>query len=719
MKHVSKNFSQDNIFINFYAVLLIFLSFNLFSNPYYKYGENISTLNIFGESGIIVLPSAKIKPSGSLNFSFSRGDFYKYGSLTISPFDWIEANYFYYRPDDLYWGIVKGAALDKGFSVKFSKNINRLSLAIGLSDFAGTGYFTREYFVGSYDFNGFRLTGGLGFGKFAFRDGFKNPFSFLAEEFKTRNSETYGFGGKPSYDQWFRGNAAFIGGAEFFLWGPLKNTAFKVEYDPFDYFKDFSVKGSNGQELDLRKRESNINFGFTHSFTNNISLGLYLIKGNTLNFTFTFGGNFSKSFFAKKKFDNEIYKTQKGATPEQNFYENLILNTNKKQIFLQSAEIENKNLKVAVSSSKFRDPIYIHKKIGKIAFDLKEEMAIDLTHVTTIPVNVGFELSRITTPAHQFNDSKQYTLENVINDSVLSPGEINNFKQLSFRPTVKYPAIFSGFAPSIVNHIGDPRRFYFGGITLRMDNEIQLSRSLMIKTEIHQNIANNFDEKENNPDSKLPHVRTDIVSYLQESDTYITRMQGDYFFSPRKEIFAKVSMGLLEDMYAGYGAEFLYKPFESNFSLSLDLYKVKKRDFERKFELLKYRAKTGHISFNYHIPNLDILGTLSFGKYLAGDEGYTFDISRRLDSGFRAGIFFTRTNVSVDLFGEGSFDKGFYFQIPIDLFLNDYRGGYINFKLRPLTRDGGQKLQAGNDLIGIMHSTSRAEIERYWGAFND
>jgi hypothetical protein len=71
------------------------------------------------------------------------------------------------------------------------------------------------------------------------------------------------------------------------------------------------------------------------------------------------------------------------------------------------------------------------------------------------------------------------------------------------------------------------------------------------------------------------------------------------------------------------------------------------------------------------------------------------------------------------LFGEGSFDKGFYFQIPIDLFLNDYRGGYINFKLRPLTRDGGQKLEAGNDLIGLMHTTSRAEIERDWGSFND
>ena len=196
-------------------------------------------------------------------------------------------------------------------------------------------------------------------------------------------------------------------------------------------------------------------------------------------------------------------------------------------------------------------------------------------------------------------------------------------------------------------------------------------------------------------------------------------MQIDYFFNTYKGVFGKLSAGILENMYAGAGFEFLYKPFEQNFSIGLEAYQVKKRGFARRFDLLEYEINTGHINLNYHLPEWGILGTLSYGKYLAGDEGYTFDISRRLSSGFRTGIFFTRTNVSAELFGEGSFDKGFYFQIPIDLFLNDYRGGYINFKLRPLTRDGGQKLEAGNDLIGIMHASSRAEIERDWVSFND
>ena len=78
---------------------------------------------------------------------------------------------------------------------------------------------------------------------------------------------------------------------------------------------------------------------------------------------------------------------------------------------------------------------------------------------------------------------------------------------------------------------------------------------------------------------------------------------------------------------------------------------------------------------------------------MAKDEGYTLDLSRITDSGFRAGIFFSRTDVSAAEFGEGSFDKGFYFKIPFNLFRKSYTKQSFDFKLRPLTRDGGAKLE--------------------------
>ncbi len=694
------------------------------SNSYYIFGNQYSSLNSFGESGLIVLPSAEIKDAGSVNFSFSTNEIFKYGALTISPFNWLEASYFYYRPKDLYWlgSSTKGQYLDKGFSIKFNHELSeRLILAVGLSDFSGTGFFAREYILGTYRDNGYKLTAGLGFGKFSDQDSFSNPFGLIKSGFEERplRSSNYNLGGSPSYNQWFRGDASFLFGAEFFLSGHLKNTTLKIDYDPFDYVNSFSSNGKVGSDFDLRKKDANINIGLHHAFGDNVSLGLYFIKGNTLNFTFTFGGNFSKPFFNKKLPSVSALDSQKGANVKESFYEDLIFNINRKSIFLQSAELKDRELKVAVASSKYRNPIHVHALLGETVAEVQKINNVPIDSLNTVGVNVGHELQRISSPLTAFSDREDRVLELVAKESTLAAGKGNAYRSYEFRPTIKYPASFTGIAPALVNHIGDPAKFYYGGIVLRLDNEIQFSSRLQLNTEIHQNLANNFDEKRNFPDSLLPRVRTDIVSYLQESDAYISSMQLDYFFNPYKEVFGKFSAGILENMYAGAGVEFLYKPFEQNFSIGLEAYRAKKRAFDRKFELLDYEINTGHINFNYHLPKWGILGTLSYGKYLAGDEGYTFDISRRLASGFRTGVFFTRTNVSAELFGEGSFDKGFYFQIPIDLFLNDYRGGYINFKLRPLTRDGGQKLEAGNDLIGLMHTTSRAEIERDWGSFND
>ena len=128
-----------------------------------------SSYNSLGQAGLINLPSAEIYDEQSIYFTLTRSSFSKLGTITVTPFDWLEASYFYYRPDDLLWGDTKGLYIDKGFNVKFSYKPNNILLpqiAIGLDDFAGTGQFTREYIVTTYNFNNIKLTSGLGWGKF-------------------------------------------------------------------------------------------------------------------------------------------------------------------------------------------------------------------------------------------------------------------------------------------------------------------------------------------------------------------------------------------------------------------------------------------------------------------------------------------------------------------------------------------------------------------------
>jgi hypothetical protein len=109
-----------------------------------------------------------------------------------------------------------------------------------------------------------------------------------------------------------------------------------------------------------------------------------------------------------------------------------------------------------------------------------------------------------------------------------------------------------------------------------------------------------------------------------------------------------------------------------------------------------------------------VTASIIAGQYLAGDRGVTIDLSRRFKTGFRLGVFASKTNISSELFGEGSFDKGFYFQVPTDMFLPTYKTGNISMALHPLTKDGAALLYNHNALYGILGDTDFSSIRRDW-----
>jgi hypothetical protein len=82
----------------------------------------------------------------------------------------------------------------------------------------------------------------------------------------------------------------------------------------------------------------------------------------------------------------------------------------------------------------------------------------------------------------------------------------------------------------------------------------------------------------------------------------------------------------------------------------------------------------------------------SVGQYLAKDKGVTLDVSKRFDSGVMVGFYATKTNVSAEQYGEGTFTKGFYISVPMDLFTVTPTRGRAQVNWVPLTRDGGQML---------------------------
>ena len=707
---------------------LFFSVFSFADYSDYIYTNSEPSYNSLGQTGLIMTPSAHIKTGPSIYLTSSRNNIWKIGTLTATPFDWLEAGYYYYRPSDIAWAGQKGLYLDKGFNVKFSftpKRLNnRVTFAAGLDDFAGTGIFAKEYLVSTFNFQNARLNLGVGFGMFAGEDSltFSNPLSKIAPSFEKRlnideyrDDDRYGQGGTPTTDAWFKGDATFFGGLEYFI--PYKKgIKVKIELDTFDYF-DFTVPGP-GKDLpsrnSIRWKDSKINYGISYPFKYG-NIDLSYIKGNTLNISLSLGLGMKNNIVKKKPFTPTISPNINNSENELTFYRDLLSNLARNQIYMQSADISENNLSISIETDKFRNPVVSSSRAAYIAKSISDFDNFNFDYINVSTISMGSQINEMSFKEKNLLLHEQnYPLSLVIRETDIINPKPNSYKAHKYQPLVNFPIIFNTFKPEIRSHIGSPQKFYYGGISLILNSEIQFNRNLVLSSKIGTSLIDNFGEKASQPASNLPHVRTEVVDYLNGSKTYIEKLKLDYIWSPRKNVYTKLSSGIFETMYGGFGGELLYKPFNSDIYIGYDFYKVKRREFDQKFKFKDYEVQTDHINLGYYHTRSNILIKTSYGNYLAGDKGYTLDLSRRTASGVSIGFFFSRTNVPFDLFGEGSFDKGFYFNIPNDVFSSSYSKLFTGFGLKTLFRDGGQVFNIDNSLIDFFHKTSRTEITEGW-----
>jgi hypothetical protein len=681
--------------------------------------------NSLGQTGLINTPSAEIHNEQSLYFTFNRGSYTKLGTLTATPFNWLEASYFYYRPDDLLWGSTKGLYLDKGFNIKVSykpKNILLPQIALGLDDFAGTGQFTREYIVTTYNFNTLKLTTGVGWGKYVGSTSYKNPLSLFSDRFSDRPLyQATDQGGQPSYNQWFRGPAApLIGIEKKFI--SNKNLSIKIEYDPFDYFKfGCCGEGISQESTSERVKDLSVNFGLSYRLNEYGNIDMSYIKGNSWNLSFSIGLT-NKNYRKKNKFRPVIKNKEHNQPSDKNeFYLDLLDSLNNKKLFLQTADLEESTLNMTIESADHFNPIIYSSRAAYIANEVSKQNNIYLKSIEIGHLSRGIKINSIKYNTSDLDLTNRKPDILIKRNTLVAKPNLGSFNKHEFKPSVLFPVIFNQFSPDIKTHVGSPEKFLYSGIGVKATTEIQINRHLVFYSVIGKSIQNNFDKKVSDPNSQLATVRTQIVDYLQNTsnDLYITNLSLENIWSPYNNIYAKINIGYLEGMYGGIASEVLYKPFESNLAFSVEYNKVKQRSFSQKFSFNKYKVSTKHLNIAYYHPQSNILTKWSYGKYLAADRGYTLDLSRRMPNGWQAGIWFSNTNVSAEQFGEGSFDKGFYVNIPLSIFSKNYSKNVQGFSLRTMTRDGAQRLELRNRLIDSFYGSSLDELNENWSTYLD
>ncbi len=201
---------------------------------------------------------------------------------------------------------------------------------------------------------------------------------------------------------------------------------------------------------------------------------------------------------------------------------------------------------------------------------------------------------------------------------------------------------------------------------------------------------------------------------MRQGDVTIAELYADYALSPRPDWFVKGAAGIFEQMYGGVSGEVLYRPFDKRWALGLELNWLGRRDFDQLVGFRDYDVVTGHVSLYYDLARHGLAAEVHAGRYLARDFGATFQLARHFDNGVAIGGFVTFTDTSFDEFGEGSFDKGFFLNLPLDLAFGNSVRRRTTVEFRPLTRDGGQRAAIPGRLYELTKQGSVVAISRDW-----
>jgi Exopolysaccharide biosynthesis protein YbjH len=201
--------------------------------------------------------------------------------------------------------------------------------------------------------------------------------------------------------------------------------------------------------------------------------------------------------------------------------------------------------------------------------------------------------------------------------------------------------------------------------------------------------------------STLPHVRSDIALYLQEGRFKLPRLLVNQYLEPRQRVYARLSAGIYELMFAGAGGQVLYLPERGRWAADLSVDWLQQRSADRIFGFRDYNTVTALGAFHYRLP-WGLTATARAGRFLAKDTGVRFELKRRFRSGITFGAWYTRTNGNDDTPpgspGDPYYDKGIFMSIPLGSMLTRDTRARSELALSPWTRDVGQMVVSPGDL---------------------
>jgi hypothetical protein len=670
-------------------------------------------VSTFGTPGLIDMPTGEVFPDGTLHLNTAFRDGTQRYNLSFQITPRIFGSFRYSIIDD--YDAVIGTRYDRSFDLGYliaEETELRPSVVVALRDFGGTGIYSSEYVAATKHFMDERLslTGGIGWGRLGSYGSFDNPLGALSDTFDTRGAGPSSITevGRLETDQWFRGDAALFGGLAYQISDRL---SFRLEYSSDDYGREVARTGF--------EHRTPFNAALSYGFGNGADLTVYALHGSEIGFMANLPIDPQNPAYA-----SGIEEAPPALVPRQtaaalSWTDGSVESKNSplsaalrdQGIALEGLTVEGSTATVRMANGRYPAEA---QALGRTARVLANHLPETVTTFRVESTANGMTTSR-TTLRRSDLEALEYDLD----------GSWRSYVRAGFEDAPRteataiagtYPKFDWRLSPYFDPALFDPDNPLRADLGLQAEAAFTPVRGLIFSGAIRQPIVGNLDESTRSSSSVLPHVRTDVVDYAKDSDLEIKHLTAEYFFRPGRNLFGRVTAGYLETMYGGLSTELLWKPLNGPLALGAEVNYAKKRDYDQLFGFQDYDIVTGHASVYYDLGR-GYLGQLDVGRYLAGDYGATVSLDREFDNGFRVGAFFTLTDVSFDDFGEGSFDKGIRFTVPIDWLSGaPVQGGY-GTTIRPVLRDGGARLDVRNRLYEVVRGSQTNELEDRWGRF--
>ena len=662
----------------------------------------VTTASDWGGVGLLQTPSARMEKAGNLTVNFSRIYPYFQGNIMVQPLDWLEAGFRYTNVSNRLYNANPDfsgdqAYKDKSFDAKFrlwTESAYMPQVALGLRDFAGTGLFSGEYLVASKRTGPLDWSLGLGWGNAGARGNLRNPLARLRPSFDTRKGSDVATGGSFAFGSYFRGPTALFGGVQYQTpWEPL---ILKLEYDGNDY----QHEGLGN----ILRQNSPWNFGAVYRAGRAVDVTLGVERGNMAMLGVTLHTQLDGLSMPKLNDPPRVAVALNRPQQDPDWSATSRDIAAQTDWHVRRIEQRGRELRVTLDDA---EAIYWRERADRAAAVLNRDAPASVDRFALAYRQRGVDV------AEHLIDRDAWVAEQT---QPLPPREQR--AALIARAPEKLPpqnalyqdarpAFEASLGPNYQQTLGGPDGFVLFQVGAVENVKLRLREDTWLQGTLQLGLYDNYAKFQNRGSSDLPRVRTYLREYVTTSKITVPNLQATHVGRLGENQYYSVYGGYLESYFAGVGGEWLYRPFASRVAFGVDANLVQQRNFAQDFgfrdagDQTGYRVATGHATLYWDTGWNGVQANLSAGRYLAKDMGATVALSRVFQNGVKFGAFFSKTNVSAAKFGEGSFDKGIYLSVPFDAFLTRSSNSTASAIWKPLTRDGGAKLNRSVELYNL------------------